>query len=107
MKEQSTPEKVIKLTTFLEIFKFVKWDRFVETSVKSIYVYGWIKRPKDAYKDFIVVEWDLEKSKGGWFITSSVKYDNQIRDILRTNRLAYVPCKRVESISKAKNVIKI
>ena len=89
----------------LENLSFVQWDRFVETS-KEIYFYGWIKREKDCYKDFLVVVFNKTDNKF-WYLTSSVGYDLQIDKILDIPSKNRVICKRIEDNFIIKNSIKL
>lgn len=93
-----------KLSKFLKKFKFVKWDRYVATELNSYYIYGWIER-EDSYKDFIVIEWDEDSTMGGWFITSSAKWDEEIKKIMGTN--GGKACQRVEHLVDISNSIKL
>jgi hypothetical protein len=86
-------------------FSFVRWDRFV-VGRKSWSFYGWIKR-KDAHEDFLILEFSAD-SKGKldiWFLTSSKRYDAQIKRILRQK--TGLRCKRVEHYFDIPNAIQL
>ena len=65
----------------LKKLPFVKWDRYI-VDEHLIEVYGWIKRSKDSYKDFVLLEFDLTKQESYYLATSSKKYSKQIAEIL-------------------------
>jgi len=56
------------------------WDRFVESN-EFIFIYGWIERPKDDYKDFILLQINKATQKFH-VITSSEERHKEIFDIV-------------------------
>ena len=90
-----------KVENTLKKFKFVQWDRFTADSYVWK-VYGWIDR-KDLKKDFIVLVFDGTEDID--FITSSAKYDKEIKKILDIKR--GLRCKRIEHYFNIKNSIKL
>lgn len=92
-------------------FWFVAWDRYTYDKHKEIYYfYGWIDREKDSYKDFIVLTYWVTTSSFH-FITSSVQYDQEIKDLFLVGRTPEEveddKCKRVENLLEISNVIKL
>jgi hypothetical protein len=75
-------------------FSFVQWDRFVAGRANWSF-YGWIAR-SDAREDFLILDfWANGKGKRDvWFLTSSKRYDAQIKRIL--HQKTGLRCKRVE-----------
>ena len=86
---------------------FVIWDRFVfDEENKKVDLYGWIKREKDCYKDFVIMRY-VNTTKNLWdtfYNTSSDKYSKLIGEILKSKGKHNV-CKRVENNFKIKNMI--
>ena len=94
----------------MKAMPFVMWDRFVvDEKNKKIDLYGWIKREKDAYKDFVLIEYKIQKEKlwDSSYSTSSAKYDKEIFKELGCVGDKPNKCNRVESIFEIKNMIKI
>jgi hypothetical protein len=89
----------------LERFSFVQWDRFV-AGRKNWSFYGWIAR-SDAHEDFLILDfWANGKGKLDiWFLTSSKRYDAQIKRIL--NQETGLLCKRVEHYFDIPNAIRL
>lgn len=100
MKGKRAKRKEIE--KILRKFKFVMWDRFMFEESDLVTFYGWIAR-EDSYKDFLVLKYDAGE---WWYITSSVKYDNEIRDILGDKERG-IPCQSVQYHYEVKNVIKL
>lgn len=89
----------------------VKWDRFVEGKTTAgldfIEVYGWIKREKDKYKDFVSLSL-YSDGKNGSYLTSSAKYSLPIYKALnRGVGMGHRKCIRVEHRFRIKNSIKL
>ena len=88
----------------LRSLDFVKWDRyFGENNCYTFF--GWIDRD-DSYKDFVVLDIELDKIRKGLLIgfsTSSKKYSKRIADILRCGHL---DCIRIEHFCDLGNIIK-
>jgi hypothetical protein len=83
---------------------FVNWDRyFVWQGGQSIF--GWIDRPQDSYKDFVLIDFP-DNSKEVQFATSSKEYSGKIASILRLNNF-HSECKRVEDRFDIKNCIRL
>lgn len=91
----------------LQKFDFVKWDRFVASST-SITFYGWIDRPQDSYKDFLVLDLYHNGSEP-WFVTSdpNMEHERKIAKILTDDLSTYNHCQRVEYNYNIKNSIKL
>ena len=98
----------IKIQSLLSRMYFVQWDRYIEAVQDDrniLYIYGWIPRTKDAYKDFIVFRFDLTADRLG-YCTSSIMWHNAI--VRRLGLPASQPkCKRVEDAFDIKNSIKL
>jgi len=81
----------------LQRMPFVMWDRFTDNlSVppeRWIRVFGWIERPEDSYKDFVLLDFDIPRNEAVFISTSSAAYSKQIGDILETG---HTDCQRVE-----------
>lgn len=93
----------------MEDLYFVQWDRFIkmfEDGCNKLKVYGWIAREKDSYKDFVVLEIRLDKLEAD-FLTSSEVYTEEIAAILSGSTQAHDTCKRVESMFKIDNCVKL
>ncbi len=84
-------------------FPFVMWDRLVDNG-NEVCIYGWITRPRDSYKDFLILVF-----RPGWqgYTTSSVKYEKRIKKILGFRESGSHKCQRVEDFFTGKNIIKI
>lgn len=80
----------------LNIFPEVTWDRFTGDD-SDLIVYGWIDRPDDEYKDFMVLVFDLI-DMSYWFTTSSAVYSQTFHDRINPNPAAHTDCKRVEQV---------
>lgn len=116
MEEKTKQIKNLKNPDFLEIesrnfienvlktFPFVEWDRFVDMS-NHVGVYGWIKRPSDNYRDFLVLQIYYKNKKVSW-ITSSVEFHNQISKIIN-GEVTKANCLRIEWFFDIPNMIKI
>jgi hypothetical protein len=75
---------------------FVAWDRFTE-DIDQVQAYGWIDRPKDSYKDFVLLTC-IESYDGPdiLFTTSSSRYSEDIAKILYGHDAEHSACIRVE-----------
>ncbi len=83
---------------------FVKWDRYYGESNHYTF-FGWIDR-EDSYKDFLVLNIELDKIRKNILIsfsTSSKKHSKRIAKILRCGHLN---CNRIEYFCDLDNVIK-
>lgn len=89
----------------LEQYPFVRWDRFTGGE-GSITAFGWIDRPQDAYKDFMVLY--FEKGEVDSYMTSSARYSLEIYKIMNSGSgRGHHNCKRVEKHFRIKNSIKL
>lgn len=87
----------------LEKLPFVRWDRYIEDKDDNlIEMYGWIDR-EDDYKDFVLLEFNLNKKEVYFVATSSDKYSEQIAEILNSS---HSDCIRVEDNFYVFNSIK-
>lgn len=98
------------LSPFMENLTFVNWDRFT-CDEDELQVYGWIDRPQDSYKDFIVLSVSI-KDQGISFITSSAEKDQKIKEIIMAAPTAGeagpdLKCIRAEDHFDITNVIKL
>lgn len=100
----------IKLKNWIENtlkkLPFVSWDRYIEDKDKKnnlIEVYGWIERDNN-YKDFVLLEFDLNKKQVYFIATSSDRYSKEIAEILNS---PHPGCIRVEDNFDVLNSIKI
>src|SRR5687767_13844451 len=66
----------------LQELPMVTWDRFVAYS-RNWVAYGWIDRERDAYKDFVAVEFAFGPTGVDvWFVTSSAAHTDEISERL-------------------------
>ena len=72
---------------------FVKWDRYVFADPEWFSVFGWIDRKKDAYKDFVVLVFDLVRLHVDHWHTSSAKFSRRINGLMDTD---HIDCQKVE-----------
>lgn len=99
----------------LRLFPFIMWDRFIvgdivddndkPTGERSITVYGWIDREKDAYKDFVVLFFQLKVKRVYYVCSSSDKYSERIAEIM--GKKEHNKCERVEQTFKIVNAVKL
>ena len=94
---------------------FVQWDRFVDEQ-RYLTVYGWIDRENDAYKDFLILRFEIvpdrERAFGCrlqcWSATSSDKYSSRISRLLTgCDSEMHVPCERVEHFFSLQNMVRL
>ena len=88
---------------------FVEWDRFIvpfEDGVKKLKAYGWIAREKDSYNDFVVLEIFLDDLTVR-YTTSSEAYTEEISNVLFGDAKTHEVCKRVESMFRIKNCVRL
>jgi hypothetical protein len=89
--------------------KFVVWDRFSvwrDEEGGGVGVYGWIKRPKDSYQDFIALYFFKDGTVS--YDTSSAKYSLAIFKMLNGGRgYGHSRCKRVEHYFDVPNAIRL
>jgi len=93
----------------MEDLFFVQWDRFIvffEDSIRKLKVYGWIDREKDSYKDFVLLEILLDTLAVN-YATSSDAYTKEISNVLFGDAKAHENCKRIESMFKARNCVRL
>lgn len=91
----------------LEKFDFVQWDRLIAVDINTRFqIYGWIKRKKSKYKDFLVLNFTLKKSSIEYSLISSSSEEchTKFEEIMGLN---LQKCRRVEDYFKAKNIIKL
>lgn len=79
----------------MKALPFVKWDRYTDGG-PIVYLYGWIDREQDAYKDFVVLEYYYSTADIS-FVTSSAKYSQEIAKRLFGEASDHEPCLRVEA----------
>ncbi len=86
---------------------FVRWDRFVDDGDR-LCVFGWIDRPQDAYKDFVVLVY-LVANNGlqGFYITSSKGKTLEISECLGIPTETHMDCQRVEDTFDITNVCRV
>lgn len=87
----------------LSKLNFVNWDRFIFVKEDYISVFGWIDRKGELIKDFVILDFDLNKKESYFILTSSKKYSKRISKIMKTE---HSDCKRVEHFYDMPNVIK-
>lgn len=105
------PKDKVNIERWMDSLPFVRWDRFIshpsgKTGATMYVFYGWIKREKDAYKDFVLLQYrDLDE----WvnYMTSSAEYSEEIGKILCGEDFEHNPCLRVENYFTVENSIKI
>jgi len=88
---------------------FVNFDRFVDLDT-SVFLYGWINREKDSYKDFVIIKYDNVKDLDNietFFSTSSDKYSEVIHKNLGFNEGEHCKCQRVEDNFEIMNCIRL
>jgi hypothetical protein len=91
---------------------FVEWDRFTRGEDPDddkdglvITVYGWIERPDDEYKDFVVAEFWTARDIVG-FTTSSAQYSRRLHELLTgATPDEHEECHRVEHTFEIENAI--
>ena len=101
----------------LSLFPFVMWDRFVVSDVvddkgrptgeRAMIVYGWIAREKDAYKDFVVLDFRLKEKRAYYVCTSSNKYSEEIAEKIMGEKKEHNRCERVEQNFDIINSVKL
>lgn len=84
---------------------FVQWDRFTRDEY-IVNLYGWILRPHDHYKDFVVISADDGPAQDWWWITSSAAYSDEIAAILGQQD-SHIPCERVQAYLDIPNAIRL
>jgi hypothetical protein len=83
---------------------FVTWDRYVSFP-EGVEVYGWIDRPRDAYKDFVSLFFYPDGDVA--FSTSSAKMSLPIHKLLNGGRASgHRRCRRVEGHFRVRNVLR-
>jgi hypothetical protein len=83
---------------------FVTWDRFVDFP-EGLEVYGWIERPRDAYKDFVTLFFYPDGDVA--FSTSSAKYSLTIHKALNGGSAkGHKRCRRVEGSFRVRNLVR-
>lgn len=82
---------------------FVQWDRFTYDGIQYNF-YGWINRTKDAYKDFLILQYWPQQEYWYW-VSSSVEYDLMISKIVDGPHADTEPCQRIEEYVDIKNAI--
>jgi hypothetical protein len=94
----------IELT--LHPVEHVTWDRYTKEG-NHWTIYGWVERD-DAYKDFIVVDFDFYPDDGfGYsFTTSSAKYSEYFHNVMQMDG-EHSPCIRAEDTFKHLNTVKL
>lgn len=101
-------DQIATIEHALAPLKHVTWDRF--TADRDHWtIYGWIDRENDAYKDFIVVEFDFDEDMSGYgysFVTSSTKYSEYFHEALEIDA-EHSPCNRAEMVFHQLNTIKL
>ena len=87
----------------LKKLDFVNWDRyFGENGCWTFF--GWIDREKDNYKDFVTLDFQLEKNDILIsYATSSAERTEEIAEILNCSHSA---CSRIEYFCDGENIIK-
>lgn len=97
--------KLAHIRQKLSLFSFVQWDRFVYDEGDFTF-YGWIVRPDDTYKDFMVLHYDSVK-KDWWHLTSSASMHAVINELMGLHELDTEVCRRVEWAFDIKNCIRL
>lgn len=96
-----------RITRELNRLPFVRWDRFCIADDRTESIFGWIDRPQDAYKDFIVLYIDKDGGVDS-YMTSSARYSLDIYKRLNDgNGRGHRNCRRVEHYFPAKGAIKL
>ena len=96
------PAIIEKIMPWLEKLPKVKWDRISQRQ-EHLYVFGWIDREKDKYKDFFLI--DFVRGKPVDYCSSDTIYNLEYSKILG---LFNQKCERVENCFKnVKNVVKL
>ena len=88
----------------LRKFKFVRWDRFFTFGDDGLFVFGWINRLKDQYKDFVTLEFNLKEKVIAFWATSSSVRSKEIVEILDVE---HNDCQRVEKRFDIENCINL
>ncbi len=84
---------------------FVKWDRFFSYSNEEcIFVFGWIDREKDNYKDYVSLEINVLDRNVIFCSTSNALRSKEIADKFE---LKHNDCERVENNFNIPNMIKL
>jgi len=87
---------------------FVNWDRFIVNNEQgTVFLYGWIDRKNDSYKDFVFLEYK-DKGDNSWdtsFATSSRKYSLDIHRIMEAKG-KHNDCTRVEDHFSLINIVR-
>ena len=96
------PEIIEKITFWLNKLPRVKWDRMSQKR-GHLYIFGWIDRKKDSYKDFFLI--DFVKGNPRNYCSSDTKFNLKYGKILG---LYNQKCERIEDLFKGvKNVVKL
>jgi len=107
MKIDIDEKDILWVESVLRKLDFVKWDRYGADVNKNVAVYGWIDRPKDNYKDFIVLDFKTSNPLHIDYISSSARYATKIHKLLYGTTAKLGECLRVEDKFKIKNCIKL
>ena len=88
----------------LKKLSYVRWDRYFLFGDYGMVVFGWIDRLQDEYKDFVTLEFNLNKKQVVFFTTSSAE---RSPDISKTFDFEHDDCERIENEFDIENCIKI
>lgn len=93
-----------EIEEMLSKFPFVRWDRFTEKDGQYT-IFGWIDRPQDSYKDFLVIT--IYEDGDAWLTTSSAEKHDEIMQISGALPHQQTTCQRVENHFSIPNMIKL
>lgn len=97
-----------EIETLLRRLPFVQWDRYTSPDGYVFNLFGWIAREKDAYKDFVLLQYWPDDSQWSVF-TSSKIHSEEIGRLLGAGEGDHEDCKRIETLvsKRLKNVIRL
>lgn len=87
-------DRKITIAWAMKTLEFVVWDRYTDTG-HTLTAFGWIERPHDHYKDFVIVEHYIGTADV-FFTTSSAQYSDKISKMLFGEEGQHTTCMRVE-----------
>lgn len=97
-----------RLAKVLARFPVVQWDRFFcnrADGLDFLTAFGWIKREKDAYMDFVVIGIDFRTARITLIATSSAEHSHELALVFGSE--IHVPCQRVEDYTRIENCVKL
>lgn len=88
-----------RMVDLMNRLDFVAWDRFIEDTYETT-VYGWIDRPGEERKDFVVLTFEVREGDDLTWMhrTSSAEHSREISRRLygSLDRDSHIDCQRIE-----------